>query len=201
MRKRERQQGRGRGKTAGKGAGEAVIPSALPGIDWLCSPVSSPETCEFERGPKMWLRGIQSRCQGRSVTSTPTKTPAIGRTSWHTTPCEPSNDKCLDLPLGTQFQMSPGVIFPKYEGNLISFSSPPRSPKSLMLIKAECLISSRWAVNLNYLFVFLFTLSVCLQFFVSSWKSVIRAHVSFWLESLPDEPSRWYVDDLLIYGF
>lgn len=70
-----------------------------------------------------------------------------------------------------------------------------------MLIKAERLISPRWPVSLNYLFVFLFTVSVCLRFFISLWRSVIGACVSFWLEWLPDDPSWWYVDDLLIYGF
>lgn len=82
-------------KTAGKGAGEAVIPSASPG-DWLTvqSSIFSGDMLVW-KGPKMWLRGIQSRCQGRSVASTPTKTPALWRTSWHTTPCEPSNDKCF----------------------------------------------------------------------------------------------------------
>lgn len=183
------------------GQGEAFIPSALPG-DWLTMQSSFfSGDIQVWKGLKMWLRGIQSRCQGRRVTSTPTKTPAIGRTCWHTISCEPSNDKRFGSVSRYPFSEVTRGHFPQVWGQSHFFFFLPRSPKSLMLIKAECLISSRWSVNLNYLFVFLFTVSVCLQFFASSWKSVIRAHVSFWLESLPDEPSRWYVDDLLIYGF
>lgn len=77
------------------GQEEAFIPSAVTG-DWLAMQSSLfSGDIKVWKGLKMWLRGIQSRCQGRSVTSTPTKTPAIERTSWHTTSCEPSNGKCF----------------------------------------------------------------------------------------------------------
>lgn len=124
----------------------------------------------------------------------------LERIAWDTTSCETSDAKYLWS--ASRYPISEDIRghFPKACGQS-HFLSFFLSTKSLMLIKAECLISSRWSVSLNYLFVFLFTVSVCLQFFVSLWKSVIRAHVSFWLQSLPDEPPRWYVDDLLIYGF
>lgn len=67
------------------------------------------------------------------------------------------------LPLGTKFQKQSRGHCSKALGQSHFF--PP--PNSLMLIKAECLISPRWPVNLNYVFVFLFTVSVCLQFFIS----------------------------------
>lgn len=103
-------------------------------------------------------------------------------------------------PSELNFRSSQWVSFPKYLDNLGDFFLPV-PPPCLMLIKAECLISSRWSVNLNYLFVFLFTVSVCLQFFLSLWRSVIGVCVSFWRELLPYDLAWWYGDDLLIYGF
>lgn len=188
-------------KTAGKGGrGEAFIPSALPRV-WLTMQPSLFSDVQVWKGLETCLRRTQSRCQGGSICIHTHQGPCHWKgllgTLHHVGHLMPNA-----LWSASQCPISEVIRgrFPKVWGQHF-FSFFPLSTKSLMLIKAECLISSRWPVSLNYLFVFLFTVSVCLQFFVSLWKSVIRAHVSFWLQSLPDEPPRWYVDDLLIYGF
>lgn len=148
----------------------------------------------------MRLIRIQSRCKERSAHIHTHQRPLSSeRNTWHITLYNTASNWHLRLVSVPRYWISEVVKGSLFQSiRAISFFS---SPKSLMLIKAECLISPRWPVNLNYLFVFLFTVSVCLQFFISLWRSVIGACVSFWLEWLPDDPSWWYVDDLLIYGF
>lgn len=149
----------------------------------------------------MWLARIQSRCKERSTHlhthQDPSHQKGIPSILHYTT--QHLMTLALGIcPLGSEFQK---LVKGSFSQSIRAISILFSSPRSLMLIKAECLISPRWSVNLNYLFVFVFTVSVCLQFFVSLWRSVIGACVSFWLEWLPDDTSWWYVDDLLIYGF
>lgn len=99
----------------------------------------------------------------RNITSTPGKTPTIGK-DYLAHDIMYLTTNALGLPLGTQFQKSPGVIFPKYWGNLISFSFFP-FPKKFNANQSRILNQFKMVCQLE--------LSICLSIYYICLSTIL----------------------------